>query len=245
MGKLTAFDYAVLAVLVVGPLFEWLWYWPRCVQATQARVSGARLRFYRNTVIAEWIVTLSVLGLWEEKGRPWGALWFGTSSHLRLAFGLAFAGVIIGLLWLQSAKILARPKAIAHVREKITFADPLVPSTIGERHVFWLVSTTAGICEEIVYRGFVIWCLATWTDLILAVIISSIIFGFGHVYLGFNQVPRTAVFGLVLALIVVASGSLWPAIAIHAALDMNSGELGFRVRQVALPASGAAQPFTS
>jgi len=60
------------------------------------------------------------------------------------------------------------------------------------------------------------------------VLISSAIFGFGHIYLGLIQVPRTAALGVIFALIVLASGSLWPAIILHAALDLNSGDLGFR-----------------
>jgi len=35
--------------------------------------------------------------------------------------------------------------------------------------------------------------------------------------------------GLVLALLTYFSGSLWPAIVLHAALDWNSGELGYAI----------------
>ena len=39
---------------------------------------------------------------------------------------------------------------------------------------------------------------------------------------------RTAVVGAVLALVVLAAGSLWPAILIHAAMDLISSDLGYR-----------------
>ncbi len=75
-------------------------------------------------------------------------------------------------------------------------------------------------------------------------ILSSIVFGCAHIYLGVAQVPRTAIVGFMLALIVVAAGSLWPAIAIHAALDLSSGEIGFRVGRAAAAPVGAGAPIT-
>ena len=62
-----------------------------------------------------------------------------------------------------------------------------------------------------------------------AVIVASILFGLGHVYLGLVQVPKTAIIGLLLAIVVALTGSLWPAMLLHAAIDWNSGELGFRL----------------
>ena len=100
-----------------------------------------------------------------------------------------------------------------------------------------------GCCQlllaEIIYRGFLIWLVTKWTGLIAAVVISSIVFGLGHIYLGVAQVPRTAIIGFVLAMVVVASGSILPSIMIHSAIDLNSGEIGFRVAQASL-ANGAA-----
>jgi len=74
-----------------------------------------------------------------------------------------------------------------------------------------------------------VWYLGIWMGPIAAVILSSILFGFGHIYMGVAQVPRTATVGLVFALVAFASGSLWPAILLHAAIDWNSGELGFHI----------------
>jgi uncharacterized protein len=222
-------DWSVVAVMIAASLFEWQWYRPRYIRAIRTNVRGARVRMYRSLVVAEWVVTLWVLALWVAKARSWSGLWLVPHGQLRLGVGLVLAAVLIGLLASQTKRILAQPKLRAKVRENILFIDPLIPRTSGERHAFWFVSITAGICEEILFRGFLIWLIAAWTGLLLAIVISSIFFGFGHVYLGWAQRPRTGVVGLVLAILVVATRSLWPAIAIHAALDLNSGELGFCV----------------
>lgn len=236
------FDYIVLAIVLIWPIIEWRWYWPRCVRAIRARTPGARVRFYRNTIAAEWVFTLYVLGLWTVKARAWSTLRLGSGGPLRLGAGFLVAAVIVRLFMLQARKVrevLKRPEAAARLREKFAFAEPLVPETNGERRGFWLVSMTAGICEEIIFRGFLIWLITAHLGLVAAVIISSIIFGYNHIYLGVAQVPRTAIVGLLLALVVLASGSLWLAMLIHAAVDMNSGEIGFRVGRAAAATSAS------
>jgi len=242
-----AFDYVVLVVILLAAIFDWRWYWPRYVRSIRANMPGARMRMYRNVVVAEWVVTLYVLGLWVAKARPWSALWLGPVSPLRSGIGFFVAAIIIALLLLQARKVkkvLARPEAVVRLRKQVA-ADLLAPATSGERRAFWFVSITAGICEEIVFRGFLMWLIAAWTGLALAVIISSILFGCAHAYLGAAHVPKTAIVGLVLALVVVACGSLWPAIVIHAALDLNGGELGFRIKRAPSASSEATPSPTS
>lgn len=244
------FDYIALAAILILPIVEWRWYGPRCLRGIRARVPGARGRVYRAEVIALWVVTFCVMGLWIAKARPWGALRLGASSTLRLGGGLLGAAIIIALFVLQMQKVqkaLVRPRAVASLREKFAPLELVVPATDGERRGFWLLSVTAGICEELIYRGFVLWLITEWGGLIAGIIVSSAIFGLMHIYLGVAQVPRTALMGLLFALIVVASGSLWPAMIIHAAIDLSSGEIGFRVGQAAasLPTPEAEPPLTS
>lgn len=241
------FDYILLAVIVILPLVEWLWYAPRCYRGIRAGMSGARGRLYRAEVVALWAVTFGVLALWIAKARPWGRLYLGAISALRFGSGLLIAAIIVALFVWQMQKVreaLQRPRAVAKLREKLASVELIVPATDAERRGFWLLSVSAGICEEVIYRGFVLWLITAWAGLIVGIIISTAMFGFMHIYLGVAQVPRTAIIGLVLALIVVASGSLWPAMIIHAAIDLNSGEIGFRVGRAAAAISEVA-PVTS
>jgi membrane protease YdiL (CAAX protease family) len=248
LGKDSAADYTLLALLILYPLVEWRWYWPRVSRAIRAGIPGARTRLYRDTIAVEWLGTLYVFALWIVWRRPWSTLWLDGIRPLRFFLGCLLAvGVIIffGLQTRKVQKALAQPKVAASLREKFAFAYALVPGTAGERRTFWLLSITAGVCEEIIYRGFLIWLVATWTGLIAAVVISSIVFGLAHIYLGVAQVPRTAIIGFLLAIVVVASGSILPAIVIHAAMDLNSGEIGFRVAQAPLANGAAPAPLTS
>jgi len=224
----TLLDHAALVAIVASSLIEWRWSWPRFTRALASGVPGARMRVYRNIAIAEWAMTFYIGWLWIVRGRPWIALGIGSVTPLRTGFGAALAVIIVALLWFQRRAILAKAKRIERLRERLAFASSLIPHTSAEHLAFSWVSITAGICEEFVFRGFLMWYFAVWTGPLPAALISSAIFGFGHIYLGLGQVPRTALVGLIFAAIVLATGSLWPAIVIHAAVDLNSGDLGFR-----------------
>lgn len=246
MANAGIFDYVLLAVILILPLVEWRWYAPRCMRAIRAGVSGARGRIYRAEIIALWVVAFGVLGLWVAKARPLSGLYLGTSSALRFGSGLFVAAIITALLVLQLRQVqkaLQRSRSVAKLREKFAVAELMIPMTDRERRGFWLLSVSAGVCEEVIYRGFLLWLIGAWAGLVAAVLISTAMFGFMHIYLGAAHVPRTAIIGLVLALIVVASGSLWPAIIVHTAIDLNFGEMSFRVNRAAaaIPEGTAAE----
>lgn len=228
-GAHSIFDHVLFALLLAVPLIEWRWNWPRYLRKLAAGVPGVRLRHYRNLALGEWLPAICLLVVWSTQKRPWSNLWLTDPSPWRTAIGLVCATAIAALLIAQRFAILNRPQSYEKVRAALKYAEPLLPHTPAERKLFWLVSLTAGVCEEIFYRGFLTWYLAVWIGLVPAVFVSAIIFGFGHIYLGLAHVPRTALVGLVMAGVALGSASLWPAMLLHAAIDWNSGEMGFRI----------------
>jgi hypothetical protein len=223
------FEPLLFAVLVALPLIEWRWNWPRYLHKLAAGVPGARMGHYRSLILEEWALTVCFLAAWAISGHPWAGLMVGHTSTEQLEVGLIFVCLLVALLYSQRIAILKRPETVERLRARLQYAEPLLPHTPAERRVFWLVSATAGVCEEVLYRGFMLWYIAQFAGPIAAILLSSGLFGLGHIYLGYAHVLRTAIFGLFLALIVYCSGSLWPVILLHAAMDWNSGELGFRM----------------
>jgi CAAX protease family protein len=88
------------------------------------------------------------------------------------------------------------------------------------------LALTAGICEEILCRGFMMWYFGTWGTA-AAVVLSSVVFGLGHLYVGVPHVFRTTLIGVGFALLAVFTGSLLPGIVLHAAIDWISGDVGY------------------
>ena len=101
----------------------------------------------------------------------------------------------------------------------------LAPQTPTENRLFDMVSITAGVCEEILYRGLLLATLVSLVGTWPAVAITSLIFGLGHASQGISGIVKTGLIGLVLALLTVSSGSLFIAIALHAVVDLTSGRI--------------------
>lgn len=99
----------------------------------------------------------------------------------------------------------------------------LLPETPGEKQVFAGLSVTAGFCEEIVFRGFLLFVLAQPFGSIGAVAISSAVFGLSHAYQDARGAGRAGLLGVILALPPVLSGSLWPSIFAHTLIDLIGG----------------------
>ena len=105
-----------------------------------------------------------------------------------------------------------------------------MPRNRRELRPYMVLAVTAGVCEEILYRGFLIWYVAQFTGttvpgLIAAVAISSIAFGAGHLYQGPANAGRIVGLAAVAGAIYVVVGSLWIVIALHILTDVAAGLL--------------------
>lgn len=232
-----------LFVAFLAPLSD-LWLYPRLVRASAAGVRGARPRYYAAGVAFLWALTAGVIAVAVYQHQPWDALHLGAVSPWRIAIGALFVLAYGTLVFRQRRAILAKPERLQRLMQLNQAAEALFPRTPGELRGFSLLALSAGICEEIVYRGFMMAFIALWLGVIPAVILSSILFGFAHLYLGMRHVLRTAIIGLSFALIVLASASLWPAIVIHAIFDLLAGDLAWRGFRLRDPSSVNRHPIT-
>lgn len=164
------------------------------------------------------------------------ALWILAAVTAAAALASGFTPATLGLIapgagtllgWTLAALaggvgVLALFRAL-RVRESPLVAY-LLPRTPRERAGWIGVSLTAGICEELVFRGFLIPALlAVSGSTALAVGLSSTVFGLLHAYQGVVGVVRTGLLGLLLALPFLLTGSILPSILAHAALDLIVG----------------------
>ena len=231
---MSAFDHTLfVAICLASPLIDWLWLYPRLRRSTAAGVAGARVRGYVLTMLTAWGLTACVVALWLSFGRPFDYLRLGLGMPIRTEIGFALVVAYVVFAWAQTRAALRRADVADLVREQLGRADTLMPHTPREFRMFQMVAITAGICEEVLYRGFVIWYLAVWTAIIPAALVSSILFGFAHIYIGIQHVLRTTIVGVVLAALVLVTGSLWPAVALHAAIDLFAGALTYRALHAA------------
>ena len=210
----------VVLVFVVGPSLDHLVLWPRMQQNLTSGEAGARTRVYWVIMAGLGVPTILIAGRWIMLARPWSALWLLPPRGWRLVAGML--GVLaVAALWHWQARKLARLSADrrAALRARSAHLLTLAPRTSGE-YGWWLcVSITAGVCEELLYRGFLVWALQAWVGLWLAAALSVAVFGAVHAYQGKDMV-RPAVVGALLQGFALLTGSILPNIVVHAMLDV-------------------------
>ncbi len=127
-------------------------------------------------------------------------------------------GVVLFLFVLLASIVFGLLLHTGDVRSQLTVAQDL--------HGWWegpLIAISAGFAEEVTFRGYLLtglrrmWPNATW----LAVLLSSVGFALAHVAWGLQ--PLQFVFyvalGVLLAIGVLRTHSVWPAIVAHAGWD--------------------------
>lgn len=217
--------FAVLFVILNTVYFD-----PRDRRRVASGVPAARRHFYRRTMIGEWGLAGLAIVLWVREGRSWSVLGLQPPTPWRLVAGVALVLVTAALAVRQAASIRrASDDRLDKLRPKLAGHELIVPHTVTEYRWFMALSITAGVCEELLYRGYLTWLLASYVPVAVAIIVVSAAFGLGHAYLGRKAVVSAGVVGLVMSIVVLASGWLVPAMAIHAIIDISSAIVGYRI----------------
>jgi uncharacterized protein len=167
----------------------------------------------------------SILSLWLLAGLTVVAARLGGMSPAELGFAtmpLAALLLLSGALTIGGIAVIVAFH-LAGFRESDVVRQ-LVPESATERRLFVGVSVTAGVCEEIVFRGFLIPTLLLATgSLPLALLLSSGVFGVVHAYQQPTGAVRAALLGALLAAPLLLHGSIYPAIIAHACIDVIAG----------------------
>lgn len=235
----TPFDHLfVLLLLVVQPAFG-AWQFRRLKARLAAGEQEVRVRQYRTIMVEELLLVGIVAALWATFERPWTALAPETPAAWEPWgpwIGWTLAGIVCVLLVVQVFAVARSGEGRARVREQLEGLDPFLPHDERELRTFRVLSVSAGIGEEIVFRGFALaWAtaaaaglgLGVGASLWVAALGSSVLFGLVHAYQGPAGIVRTGATGLGLAGLALATGGLLAPIVVHAVLDLASGQAAF------------------
>ncbi|HEY3217357.1 MAG TPA: type II CAAX endopeptidase family protein [Candidatus Eisenbacteria bacterium] len=219
-------DHGLVALLaVVFPVRASTLGYRRLLLADEDSVPAARLALYRQGMALQWTLAASTLGLWAWRGRGWAALGLVPRVALGFWITLGILAVAGAAVLVQRRKALGDPEALASVRHRLQHVERLLPRSAGELKWFYRLSITAGACEELLYRGYLIWYLGHWLGPFGGAAVAALVFGFGHLYQGPRGILTTALAGAALTGIYLASGSLYLGMLAHALGDMHSGQL--------------------
>ena len=107
-------------------------------------------------------------------------------------------------------------------------ANIALPRTLKEKKYFFGVALTAGICEEIIFRGLLLYLLQALFpsfSIIFILIIACSIFGVGHLYQGITGIIKTTLVGVLFCCIYIVTDSLILGIIGHFIMDFSSAFL--------------------
>lgn len=219
----------VTAFAVAWPAYECWYHMPRAKAAIEAGVPGRRVREYRLAMLEQWALVAIAVALVIAGGRPLATigLTLPTGNELLWSVGIVLA---VGLLLaLQVRTATGSDAARASVRAQLARLRWLLPQPGPELANFRALSVTAGICEEILFRGYLITFLLPLGGTVFALLASSFLFGLAHAYQGVGGAIKAGILGLLMALLYQFTGSLLAPILVHALIDLSSGQIAAEI----------------
>jgi len=187
-----------------------------------------RLVLYASTIAFQWLA-VAVVG-WRAWVHGYGARQLGLVLHGRTRLviaGLVGGAVMGGLHWLNLRRVGRIPAESRGVMQAV--AERILPQSTVELLPYLGLATTAGLCEEFLYRGFVMAVLSSaGLGAGLVVLGSSLLFGLAHSYQGRGGMVMTFLVGVLLGVSRLTYNSLVPAVFWHAAVDVVAGVAGRR-----------------
>jgi membrane protease YdiL (CAAX protease family) len=131
-------------------------------------------------------------------------------------------GVLIALLF---GWLILRFRSKKKAPKQVTVGDiqPLLPRNGAERWWAVLLSVNAGLSEELFFRlALPLLIVLVIGNVVLAFAVAVVVFALMHLYQGWAGVLATGLVGAALSAVYLASGNIWIAVALHAALDLNA-----------------------
>ncbi|RNL84608.1 CPBP family intramembrane glutamic endopeptidase [Halostreptopolyspora alba] len=227
----TALATLLLVYAAVGePLlgrhaFAWL-------QSHRSTNPRALVQFYGMSIGTQWLWTAVIVGiLLISPGL--------TPAHLGLrapdAWGPLLAAVIGFCLVLLVVWLLTRDNGSRGDESQPGETQPVAPGTGGhvltalaprsrsERRMAAGLAVTAGVCEELLYRGlFVALGVSMGLPVLVAAVASCVLFALAHIYQGWWGLVGPGVLGALFMVVYLGTGSLFIPIVLHIVLDLRS-----------------------
>ena len=152
--------------------------------------------------------------LLEFIGHPW-------FTPRQLAVDLMYAALALGFSYILFVGV---DHFMKHGEAVTNPLLPTVPSGVAAITLWTILSLSAGICEEVVFRGYLQRQLAALSgSASLAILGQAIVFGIAHGYEGVDAVIRIVVYGLAVGLLAQWRGNIRACVLAHASWDILAG----------------------
>ncbi|WP_444914457.1 CPBP family intramembrane glutamic endopeptidase [Microbulbifer sp. TRSA007] len=218
-----ASEIALLSIILVFPLADLLLEKYRLKSKSQE---------YVKTAVILWVITGFLcycffggeLSIQAPDGLP-ASTW---KIYFAISIFITFLAYFVYLIYSINNNEHIRQQVLGQLQNGSNSLVDLLPKSRKELLLFtFLVSVTAGVCEELIFRWYLYSFLEQQTNWIVAILGSSMIFGLWHFYLGWRHVLRTAIIGVVFCGVYLYFESIVVAIIAHIIIDVYSGAIAF------------------
>jgi membrane protease YdiL (CAAX protease family) len=100
----------------------------------------------------------------------------------------------------------------------------LLPQSPGDRAWFTVAGVCAGVCEEMLYRGFLLYYLHVFPwhlDMATSIAAACLVYGIAHLYQGWSGVLQNVLMALGLSVLFLSTRSLLLPIALHVLISFR------------------------
>ncbi len=193
--------------------------------------SGSRILLYGGTFITQLILILLIwfgIRLRGVRMRDLiGGRWKTVEAFL-LDVALAVGFWITSLLLLFGIRVALGTIDLHNMQKSVDdtvrLLGPMAPHTYLEAGLFVLLSVSAGLFEEIIFRGYLQrQFVALGRNAIFGIVASGIIFGLAHKYQGTRMMIAIGIFGIFFGILAHLRKSLRPGMMAHAFQDSIAG----------------------
>jgi uncharacterized protein len=195
------------------------------------RGSGSRILLYGGTFITQLgLILLVWFGIRARGVRMRdliGGRWKTVEDFL-LDVGIAIGFWIVSLLLLFGLRVALGTIDLHNMQKSVDdtvrILGPMAPHTYLEAGLFVLLSVSAGLFEEIIFRGYLQRQFgALVQNAVIGIVASAVVFGLGHGYQGPRMMVVIAVFGAFFGILAHFRKSLRPGMMAHAFQDSIAG----------------------
>ncbi len=182
---------------------------------------------YASTMLLEWVLLALVLAGIHQRRAFLARAFRSRVTTLAQSLSLGVAVYLCGLVAIAIVSLALLKTPLAQHRNE-AFVLAMLPHTPTEFLLWFGVSLSAGICEELIFRGYLLQQLIAWTRRpALSIVLAAVLFGSVHLYEGLGAILPLAALAVVYGLVAQRSqGDLRAVIVAHTLQDFLVGFLG-------------------
>lgn len=190
--------------------------------------STEKKNIYVSGSLSLLVMAVVLIIVWLVFKRPLAELGLTKPANYQSWWWLAAIFVLVYIIktTLDLTNKKSFDKMVDHWNNKV----PFLPTQKNELPEYTLLCFSAGVFEEIIYRGYLVtYCLYLFGGMknheLISIILPALAFSVAHYYQGFRAVIQIFILAIAFGFIYVNSGSLLIVMLLHFLIDLSGGLL--------------------